>query len=92
MLVVTFLSLTIGFCEEGMFRFYIYEKFDCEKNGEMIKAFIISVVMFALLHMVNVAQGMTLMDAWIQSVATINAGIIFSVSFSSDNIFVLIVL
>lgn len=24
MLVVTFLSLTIGFCEEGMFRFYIY--------------------------------------------------------------------
>ena len=41
------------------------KKFDCEKNGEMIKAFIISVVMFALLHMVNVAQGMTLMDAWI---------------------------
>ncbi len=90
MLVVTFLSLTIGFCEEGMFRFYIYEKFDCEKNGEMIKAFIISVVMFALLHMVNVAQGMTLMDAWIQSVATINVGIIFSIIYLATKNFAII--
>lgn len=92
MLVVTLLSLTIGFCEEGMFRFYIYEKFDCEKNGEMIKAFIISVVMFALLHMVNVAQGMTLMDAWIQSVATINAGIIFSIIYLATKNFAIIAL
>lgn len=92
MLVVTLLSLTIGFCEEGMFRFYIYEKFDCEKNGEMIKAFIISVVMFALLHMVNVAQGMTLMDAWIQSVATINAGIIFSIIYIATKNFAIIAL
>lgn len=92
MLVVTLLSLTIGFCEEGMFRFYIYEKFDCEKNGEMIKAFVISVVMFALLHMVNVAQGMTLMDAWIQSVATINAGIIFSIIYLATKNFAIIAL
>ena len=92
MLIVTILSLTVGFCEEGMFRFYIYEKFDCEKNGEMIKAFIISVVMFALLHMVNVAQGMTLMDAWIQSVATINAGIIFSIIYLATKNFAIIAL
>lgn len=92
MLVVTLLSLTIGFCEEGMFRFYIYERFDCENNGEMIKAFIISVVMFALLHMVNVSQGMTLMDAWVQSLATINAGIIFSIIYLATKNFTMIAL
>ncbi|MGI5959658.1 MAG: CPBP family intramembrane glutamic endopeptidase [Massiliimalia sp.] len=75
LLFITILTFLIGIGEEGMFRKYLLDGEEKTFVGK-IGLFVFSVVTFSLLHMMNVAGGLTVTGAWIQSLSAVPFGIV----------------
>ncbi|AZA12741.1 type II CAAX prenyl endopeptidase Rce1 family protein [Corynebacterium choanae] len=73
----TVVAACIGFAEEGMFRRLILDMPAARSSlGGMILAFATSVISFALLHMMNVFAGLSISDAWNQTLYTVRFGVV----------------
>ena len=72
-LCIAVLTFFIGISEEGMFRLFLLK--NC-KGSLRIGIFLFSVFAFGALHMMNVGGGLSLYDAFIQSVNALPFGLV----------------
>ena len=91
-MIIGLLSLFIGYCEEGMFRVYLLDYFQGKPLGPLLFGVLFSILGFGFLHMVNIAQGFTPYDAWIQSIYAIPVGITFTLIYLATKNFPLLAL
>ena len=86
------LSLLIGFSEEAMFRRFILELPGENKTiVQAVGVFVLSVVTFSGVHMMNVFSDMSVYEAFQQSLYTINFGLISAVLYMVTKNFLAVV-
>lgn len=72
----TVLALLIGFAEEAIFRRYLLELANGQSAARIGLVFIYSVLSFAFVHMMNIFSGLSVGEAFSQSLYTVKFGIV----------------